>query len=236
MHVGQTDAAEVVQQSVARDLGLAAGVLVAADAEVAARIQLSAGKRNASPAVVPPLGVRIARAKQDFKRLRRRVRFGGNCPLQRDDLAAAAWGVEVDRVVHVGQIQMRQQRHREAPSGPIRNGPAAHGERGVDVVVVVERQTDLLQVVLALHAAGRLARLLHGGKQQSNQQGDDGHHDQQFNQGEAAIPLPTSHRRTARGPLTHGLAFRPAVNDSILIDRARRVNVKVLRAANAASQ
>ena len=52
------------------------------------------------------------------------------------------------------------------------------------VVIVVHRQADLLQVVGALHPAGRLARRLHGRQQQGDQHADDRDHDEQFDQGE----------------------------------------------------
>jgi hypothetical protein len=55
--------------------------------------------------------------------------------------------------------------------------------------VVVTGQTDLLQVVDALGAAGRLARRLHGGKQESDQNCDDGDDDQEFDQRESTAIL-----------------------------------------------
>ena len=51
-------------------------------------------------------------------------------------------------------------------------------------MVVVQGQADLLQVVDALGAAGGLARRLHGGQEQADQDGDDGDHHQQFDQRE----------------------------------------------------
>ncbi len=59
-------------------------------------------------------------------------------------------------------------------------------EAAIDVVVVVHRQGDLLDIVDALGAAGRLAGRLHGRQQQGDQQGDDRDHHQQFDQGKAA--------------------------------------------------
>ena len=56
-----------------------------------------------------------------------------------------------------------------------------HAARGQDVVshlVVVNRQPDLAQVVLALRPPSRLARLLHGRQQQCDQDCDDRDHDQ----------------------------------------------------------
>ena len=58
------------------------------------------------------------------------------------------------------------------------------GKAAVGALVVVQSQADLLQVVGALGAAGGLAGRLHGGKQQRDQDGDDGDHHQQLDQGE----------------------------------------------------
>ena len=63
--------------------------------------------------------------------------------------------------------------------------PFAPGERAEGALVVVQGQADLLQVVRALGAAGRLAGRLHGGQQQGDQDGDDGDHDQQLDQRES---------------------------------------------------
>ena len=57
-------------------------------------------------------------------------------------------------------------------------------EEVVDAVIVVHRQADLLQVIQALRAPGRLARRLHGRQEQGDQHADDGDHDQQFDQRE----------------------------------------------------
>src|SRR5262249_48505124 len=54
----------------------------------------------------------------------------------------------------------------------------------VRVRVVVDGQADLLEVVLALHACGGLADLLHGGQQQADQDGEDGDDDEQLDQRE----------------------------------------------------
>jgi hypothetical protein len=50
---------------------------------------------------------------------------------------------------------------------------------------VVQGQAHLLEVVLALGAAGCFPRLLHGGQKERDQDGDDGDDDQQFNEREA---------------------------------------------------
>ena len=66
-----------------------------------------------------------------------------------------------------------------------RAGAAAAGEVAEGAVVVVEGEADLLEVVGALQARGRIADLLDGGQQQADQDGDDGDHHQQFDQREA---------------------------------------------------
>jgi len=57
----------------------------------------------------------------------------------------------------------------------------------VDIVVIVQAETELFQVVFALRPAGRLPGLLHRRQQQGNQNRDDGNHHQQFNQGKSAF-------------------------------------------------
>ena len=63
-----------------------------------------------------------------------------------------------------------------------RRGDAAQG-----VVVVVDRQADLLEVVDALAAAGGLAGGLDGGQQQADQDGDDRDDHQELDQREAGM-------------------------------------------------
>jgi len=60
-------------------------------------------------------------------------------------------------------------------------------ENAVCFVVVVQCQTNLLQIVFALAAASRFACLLDGGQQECDQNGDDRNHDQQFDQGETSF-------------------------------------------------
>jgi hypothetical protein len=47
-----------------------------------------------------------------------------------------------------------------------------------------------MEVVLALGAGGGVADFLHGRQEQADQDGDDGNHHQQLNQGETALPSP----------------------------------------------
>src|SRR5262249_52709530 len=63
------------------------------------------------------------------------------------------------------------------------------GEPADRLVVVVQGQAELPQVVLAAHAVGGLAHLLDGGQQQADQDGDDGDHHQQLDQGEGVTAV-----------------------------------------------
>src|SRR5262249_52713106 len=63
------------------------------------------------------------------------------------------------------------------------------------VVVVLPRQGDLLDVVLAGGAVGALTHLLDGGDEQADEDGDDGNHHQQLDQREAT---PTPRRSAGR--------------------------------------
>ena len=78
---------------------------------------------------------------------------------------------------------------REAAALAVDQSPQpARREAIVDAVVVVDRQADLLEVVLALGASGRFARRLHGRQQQSDQHADDGDDHQQFDERKATSP------------------------------------------------
>src|SRR5262249_7168926 len=72
------------------------------------------------------------------------------------------------------------------PGGVLVPGDAGGGQGLEAVVVVVERQADLLEIVGTLRPGSGLAHLLHRGHEQGDQDGDDGDYDQQFNEGEAA--------------------------------------------------
>jgi hypothetical protein len=60
-------------------------------------------------------------------------------------------------------------------------------QKTVSRFVIGDRQTHLLQVVLALGAGGGLADFLHGWQEQTDEDGDDGNHYQQLNQSETAV-------------------------------------------------
>ena len=100
---------------------------------------------------------------------------------------------EVEVLVHVSFFEERQQVQQPADVVSflfVLDGAGcvdrAGGEHLVRHFVVLQRQADLHEVVLALHPAGRFAGLLHRREQQGDQNGDDRNHDQQLNQGEAA--------------------------------------------------
>ena len=63
----------------------------------------------------------------------------------------------------------------------------------VGILVVVGRQGNLLEIVLALGPGGGFANLLHRGHQQPNQDGDDGDHNQQFDQRETGSTIVPCH-------------------------------------------
>ena len=56
----------------------------------------------------------------------------------------------------------------------------------VDIVVIMNGDSDLLQVVRALRAAGRFSGRLNRRQQQGDQDADDRDHDQQFDQGKTS--------------------------------------------------
>ena len=67
----------------------------------------------------------------------------------------------------------------------------------MSIVEIVQRQTDLFQVVAALSSTSRFAGLLNRGQQQTDQHANNGDDDQQFDQRESASPsavvLPRPH-------------------------------------------
>jgi len=58
-----------------------------------------------------------------------------------------------------------------------------------NVGVIVAGEPQLLHVVLALRASSRLASLLNSREQQSDQNGNDGDNNQQFDQGKTTKTL-----------------------------------------------
>src|SRR5262249_60868950 len=74
----------------------------------------------------------------------------------------------------------------------------------VSVVVVVQGESELLEVVLALGPGGGLPHLLHRGQEQADEDRNDRDHHQQLDQREPGT-------RTSHGTLPTPCGVRPAV-------------------------
>ena len=107
-----------------------------------------------------------------------------------------------DRLVQSRLFEERQKG--DEPAGPtivmVNSGPSsraigpllARREGIVGVVVIVQREPQLLEIIGTLHATGRLASCLDGWKKQSDENADDGDHHQQFHQRKTGL-LKTFH-------------------------------------------
>ena len=62
------------------------------------------------------------------------------------------------------------------------------GEGIVGVVIIMHGQDNLMEIVLAAHAVGRFADLLHGRQQQPDQNGNNGDNHKQFDQCKPLAP------------------------------------------------
>ena len=115
--------------------------------------------------------------------------------------------VEANLAEQVVLLDVRQQPHRpRVARAGVADSAEVHRELAVGALEVVQPEAELLQVVLALHPGRRLPHLLHGGEQQADQDGDDGDHHQQFDQGEPGAGRSVSHRCGLSG--YQGLSFR----------------------------
>src|SRR5262249_7471534 len=86
-------------------------------------------------------------------------------------------------LVQAGLLQVGENRHGPTPiAGAVDIRQSR--EVLVGVVVVVQRQADLLEVVLALDTGGGLTHLLHRRHEQGDQDRDDRDHHQQLDQRE----------------------------------------------------
>src|SRR5207248_371273 len=71
-------------------------------------------------------------------------------------------------------------------AGAIVHGEIARRKRTERRFVVVERETNLLQAVLAFAASRSFAGGLHGGKQQRDENANDGNNNEQLNERKTA--------------------------------------------------
>ena len=72
------------------------------------------------------------------------------------------------------------------------------GKTPLDAVVIVQSETDLLEVVRALCTTGGLAPRLHGREQERDEHGNDGDDHQQLDQREAATRMTISQQSSSR--------------------------------------
>jgi hypothetical protein len=65
---------------------------------------------------------------------------------------------------------------------------AAHtcGKSTAGIVIVVQRKSNLLEVVGTLHSSCGFTGGLHSGQEQSNENADNGDDDEEFNEGETS--------------------------------------------------
>src|SRR5262249_2000101 len=92
--------------------------------------------------------------------------------------------VKAELLVQVVLFDVRQEIDKDAQAVHVRVHDHVEGEPLVGIFVVVHGQADLLEVVLALRACGGVADLLYRGQEQPDEDGDDGHHYKQLDEGE----------------------------------------------------
>src|SRR5260370_1389613 len=96
-------------------------------------------------------------------------------PAQRSDMAIVVLVPSRPRVYHREQsdpvVQSVHRRERTGPGGMT-------GKEIINVVIVLQGQSQLFEVVFALRPAGGLPRLLNGPQQEGHQHRDNGNHDQ----------------------------------------------------------
>ena len=76
-------------------------------------------------------------------------------------------------------------------------------------VEILDRQGELFEVVDALGSAGRLTHLLHGRQEQADEDGNDGDHDEQFDEREGTAARPP---RRALGGMAEKRIMRTSVD------------------------
>ena len=115
------------------------------------------------------------------------------------------WNGQVEAIIDVRLLQIRRQFGDERPAEArgrqvgIRSRDQvliAGRKGGLRIVVIVQRDAELFQIIAAFHPVGGLTNLLDGGQQEADQDGDDGDHYQQLNQGESRSAI---HRQSSYG-------------------------------------
>jgi hypothetical protein len=104
--------------------------------------------------------------------------------------------------------------------------------------MILKSQTDLSDVVPTRHTACGFASRLNGGQQQSDQNSDDGDHNQQLNERE---PLPRRVDYTAASQIQFvdsltGQWFPQFLGGTALTERRRRIHANDTKPAPAASR
>src|SRR2546425_13288329 len=66
---------------------------------------------------------------------------------------------------------------------------SAGRKAAVRVMIVVQSEAELFEVILALGACGCLAHLLHGRQKQTDENGDDSNHHQEFDERKTGTPV-----------------------------------------------
>src|SRR5262249_8212207 len=111
---------------------------------------------------------------------------------------------EIDGLVEIILLDIRQQQGLGRPARIDRSsrpadaviGTLAKREPAEGAVIVVQRQADLMEIVLAFHAIGRLADLLNCWKQKTHKNSNDGDDYQQFDERETGSS--TDHEKPSR--------------------------------------
>src|SRR5205807_2123460 len=93
-----------------------------------------------------------------------------NRQVQLPDRVARPGSVLRQRIVQRGIVEIGKQKRIGAPALPRKTAtavraaaaPLPRGQNVVDIMIIVQGQSELLQIVLALRSAGRFASLLNG--------------------------------------------------------------------------
>ena len=96
---------------------------------------------------------------------------------------------EVDQSLEIRLLHIRQQVGMDRIISSIRSCPLSiiRRQHTMSPLIVMQSQSDLFQVVLALSSSSRLARLLNGWQQQRNKNCDDRNDDEEFDQRESTL-------------------------------------------------